>query len=183
VCVCSLSYPASKSRLYCAILYSHLWAELFFHIFPHYLINDMILRKKIINAKCVLIPSYSFCLKHFSFYEEISEARSQTLIGLDVKPRYFGQIYMTLVYSRQIFEKSSSINVHKNLSRGTRVVPCGRTDRHDEANSRFSQFCEQAYKFLKILHRSCYQIAVNNDNDKNSTQFLFINALSKQPNG
>jgi len=62
----------------------------------------------------------------------------------------------------------------------------GRTDRHDEANSRLSQFYEQAYKFLKILHRSCYQTAVNNDDDdddKNSTQFLLINALSKQPSG
>jgi len=29
-------------------------------------------------------------------------------------------------------------------SSGSRVVPCGRTDRHDEANSRFSQFCERA---------------------------------------
>jgi len=29
---------------------------------------------------------------------------------------------------------------------GIRVVPCGHTDSHDEANSRFSQFCERAYK-------------------------------------
>ena len=29
---------------------------------------------------------------------------------------------------------------------GSRVVPCGRTDGHDEANSRFSQFCERAKK-------------------------------------
>jgi len=32
---------------------------------------------------------------------------------------------------------------------GIRVVSCGtdgRTDRHDEANSRFSQFCERAKK-------------------------------------
>ena len=27
---------------------------------------------------------------------------------------------------------------------GGRVVPCGQTDRHDEANSRFSQLCESA---------------------------------------
>jgi len=43
-----------------------------------------------------------------------------------------------------------------NLSSGIRVVPCERTDRHDEAKSCFSQFCERApkseisdiYKFL-----------------------------------
>jgi len=31
-----------------------------------------------------------------------------------------------------------------NPSSGSRVVPCGRTDRHDEADSRCSQFCEGA---------------------------------------
>ena len=30
----------------------------------------------------------------------------------------------------------------KNLSSGSRAVPCGRTHRYDEANGRFSQFCE-----------------------------------------
>jgi hypothetical protein len=37
-------------------------------------------------------------------------------------------------------------NIHV-LSSGSRVVPCGlkdrREDRHDEVNSRFSQFCER----------------------------------------
>jgi len=33
---------------------------------------------------------------------------------------------------------------HKNSSSASRVVPCRRTDGHrrDEANSRFSKFCE-----------------------------------------
>jgi hypothetical protein len=33
-----------------------------------------------------------------------------------------------------------NIKFHENPSSGRRIVPCGRTDRHDEANSRFSQF-------------------------------------------
>ena len=44
-------------------------------------------------------------------------------------------------FSRQIFEKSSVIKLHENLSSGSRVVPRGQTDRTGEANSRFSQFC------------------------------------------
>jgi hypothetical protein len=56
---------------------------------------------------------------------------------------------MTLEHSQQIFEKTSNIKFHENSSRGRRVVPCGRTDgqtdRHDEANSRFSEFCDRAY--------------------------------------
>jgi len=29
-------------------------------------------------------------------------------------------------------------------SSGSRVVPCGLSDRHDEANGRFPQFCKRA---------------------------------------
>ena len=42
--------------------------------------------------------------------------------------------------------KVSNIKFHQNPSSGSRVFPCGRTDGQDEANSRFSQFCECAYK-------------------------------------
>ena len=47
---------------------------------------------------------------------------------------------------RLIFEKSSNIKFNGNPSSGSRVVPCGQTDRPDETNSRFSQFCERALK-------------------------------------
>jgi len=49
-------------------------------------------------------------------------------IGLHVKHRLFCQIVMKLEYSRKIFEKCSGIKFHESLSRGSRVVPCGRTD-------------------------------------------------------
>ena len=59
-------------------------------------------------------------------------------------------------FSRQIFEKVPSIKFHQSLSSESRIVPCGQTDRqtegqtngwadrHDEDNSRFSQFFESA---------------------------------------
>ena len=54
---------------------------------------------------------------------------------------------MKLEFSRQGLEKYSNIRYHGNSSSGSRVVPCSRTDRqtdrHDEASSRFSQFCEE----------------------------------------
>jgi hypothetical protein len=37
-------------------------------------------------------------------------------------------------YSRQIFKKFSNTKFLNNPSRGSRFVPCGRTDRHDEAD-------------------------------------------------
>jgi len=51
---------------------------------------------------------------------------------------------MKLEFYTQIFEKYSNIKFHENPSIGSRVVPCGQTDRHDEANSWVSQFCENA---------------------------------------
>ena len=44
---------------------------------------------------------------------------------------------MKLDIFRQIFEKYSNIKFHENPSSGSRVVPRGQTDRHEEANSCF----------------------------------------------
>ena len=58
---------------------------------------------------------------------------------------------MKLEFSQQIFENYLGIKFHENPSGGI-GVPYGRThrrtDRHEEANSRFSQLCEQAYTRL-----------------------------------
>ena len=41
-----LSYLAHKLHLFCAVLYHHLWPVWLYHIFPCYLINGEIFRKK-----------------------------------------------------------------------------------------------------------------------------------------
>jgi len=59
---------------------------------------------------------------------------------------------MKLEFSHDRFLKNTGIsNFMKIRLNGSRVVPCGRTngrdgqtDTHDEATSRFSQFCERA---------------------------------------
>jgi hypothetical protein len=51
---------------------------------------------------------------------------------------------MKIEFSREILEKYSNIKFHENPSSASRVVPCGRTDRHDEPNTHFSQFFESA---------------------------------------
>jgi hypothetical protein len=45
-----------------------------------------------------------------------------------------------LEFSRQIFEKYSNMKFHEKSFSGSRVVPSGLTDRHDEADNRCSQF-------------------------------------------
>ena len=47
-------------------------------------------------------------------------------------------------FFRQIFEEVSNIKFYQNPSSGSRVVPCGQIDGHDEVNSPFSQSFESA---------------------------------------
>jgi len=51
---------------------------------------------------------------------------------------------MKLEFPQQILEKYQNTKFHESPTSGSRVVPCVQTDRHDEANSRFSQFCKRA---------------------------------------
>jgi len=48
-------------------------------------------------------------------------------------------------------KKFSNIEFHRNPSSGSPVVPCGRTDRHDEGNSRFSPFLRTSLKIVKCM--------------------------------
>ena len=50
---------------------------------------------------------------------------------------YSCQTLIKLQFYGQIFEKYSNTKFRENPSNSNRVVPCGRTDRNDEVNSRF----------------------------------------------
>jgi len=44
----------------------------------------------------------------------------------------------------EFFFYSLSIHTYENPSSGSRDIPCGQTDEHDEANSCSPLFCERA---------------------------------------
>jgi hypothetical protein len=75
--------------------------------------------------------------------------------GLHVKYPLFLSDFNKTRISQQIFETRSDMKFHKNSATGSRVVPhgqiYGRTDGHDEANNRFSQFCERAQNGMTAL--------------------------------
>ena len=80
-------------------------------------------------------------------------------VGLHVKYRYSSQIVTNLQLSRQIFEKYSNVKFHENPSNGSRIFPCGRTDRHNEAkNSFFFNFTNVPNKTKKktVTNRDIY---------------------------
>jgi hypothetical protein len=51
---------------------------------------------------------------------------------------------MGLEFSLHIFETSSNIRFPTNPFIGGRLVQCGKKEKPDEAQSRFSRFCELA---------------------------------------
>jgi hypothetical protein len=51
---------------------------------------------------------------------------------------------MKFEISQQNVEKYSGLKFYYSPFGGSRVVSCGQTDRHDEANGRFLKFCERA---------------------------------------
>jgi hypothetical protein len=76
---------------------------------------------------------------------------------------------MKLEFSRQIFGKYSNITFHENLSSGSRVVSCGRTDGQTDVTKLtldFSQFCELTQSAF-FTHRDSSRTA-------QETQFVSI---------
>ena len=59
-----------------------------------------------------------------------------------------------LLGQKQTHKQTKKSNIRcENPSSGSRVVPCGRTDRHDEANSHFSKFSKRR---LNVLPQTCF---------------------------
>ena len=57
-----------------------------FKIFlPHFRINGTIFEKKVIGHKMCFDLLYKFCLKHFSFKDEMNEILSKMYIGLQLQ--------------------------------------------------------------------------------------------------
>ena len=88
------------------------------------------------NKMCVLISSKSFSK---TFYYKKSRAR----INKKFKEPFFLSDFRSTWIFLTFSKKPQISNLNENPCSGRRV-PCGLTDRHDEANSCFSQFCESA---------------------------------------
>ena len=150
VCVCSPSCPALKIMRRTISWSVACSAVPYFFTLSH---KRHDFRENFTEYKMhILICSKTFFLKHFSLKEELSER-----LYVNVRRSSYKIAYLWLLsgfnatwFFLQIFEIVTNIKYHENPTGGSRVVACGRTggrtdrDTHDEANSRFSQFCESA---------------------------------------
>jgi hypothetical protein len=138
MCVCSLRYPARNAHT----PYYHLCPVRLYNIFPHYLINDTILDKKLFNLRCVLIFSVTFVWKISHSMKNWARYDNKSVLVFIWNARYYCQSLMELrIFLSDLF---CNMKFHENPSSGRRIVPHGQTDKYDEAKSCFQQFCKSA---------------------------------------
>jgi hypothetical protein len=101
-----------------------------------------------LSVKCVLW--FSPQLWNISQSMKNSASYCHNVKSFHLSTHYFCQILIKFVYSRQIFKRNPHIsNVIKIRQVRAELFhadgqTAGRTNKHDEANSRFSQFFERA---------------------------------------
>jgi hypothetical protein len=127
VCIFSLSYPACNTHA----PYCHLWPVPLYHIFPHYHIYRTIFRKSLLNTKYVFRMSVQLFPKTFFIPRWIQRGvinlhRSSCKVPV-LLVRHWRNLNFLDRFSRE--KKCSNIKFHKHPSSGSRVIPCGRTDR------------------------------------------------------
>ena len=64
-------------------------------------------------------------------------------------PLFLSDFNRTSIFSKE-FRNELEYQITSKSIQGEPSCSCGRTDRHDEANTRFSQFCERSYKWLRL---------------------------------
>jgi len=112
-------------------------------IFPHYLTNARYPTKIMEHKICVLITSTNFVRKISHYTKNWVRYDLKGIWVVVWNNGYSCQILKKLVLPGQMFEKYSKTQFRVNPQSESRIVPCGRTVRHDDANSRLSQFCER----------------------------------------
>jgi hypothetical protein len=101
-------------------------------------------KKKLLNTKCVFGILYKVFLKHFSFWEDLSEIWSKLHVDLHVKyPLFLSDFNESLIFLTD-FRKIPKYEISWKSFSGPKLSmqTNRRTDWHDEANSRF--FCNFA---------------------------------------
>jgi hypothetical protein len=97
---------------------------------------------------CVLIFSTTFVWNISHSKKKLARYKQKHILVFIWSARYSCQVVMKPEFSRHVFENTQISNCNKkNRPVGAELFHADRrTDRHDEANSGFQQFCERAWK-------------------------------------
>jgi len=144
VCRCSLTYSAYNALA----PYCHLCCVSLYNILPHYLINDMIFGKKLLNIKCVFGFSLQLLSEPFLI---LRTAERDMIKNVCLSTRYSCQVLMKLESSQRFKKKHSNV---KKSSSGDRV-PCVQTDTHDESNYSLFAILQTHQRMWQLELPSC----------------------------
>jgi hypothetical protein len=111
------------------------------HIFQHYLINHTIFGKKLLSITRVLWFSLQLLFKTYFILRKKSARCYECTHTSSCKVPVTCRVLTKLEFSRQ--KKSQISNLIKIRPVGVKLFHVDR-DRHDEANTRVSQFCKSA---------------------------------------
>jgi len=139
MCICSLRYPACNAH----VPYCHLWPVQHYNICPHFLINGTIFKKQLLNIE------YMFQFSLQLFFQNISHSKKnwrryiKNVYWTSCKvPHYSSQILMTREFYGQVFWKILKYQISEQSIQWE--PSCYRTNRHEEDNGHFLQFCKHA---------------------------------------
>jgi hypothetical protein len=139
VCVCSFRYESCNAHA----PYFHLWPVRLYNIFPHCLIKGAIFEKKLLLViKFLFWFSLQFPSEIFLILRRIKR---------DIQTVYWPSCMVPIILIKFQLDFNFLDWLSKNTSNFMKICPMetefnadGRTDRYDEANSRFSHVCKRA---------------------------------------
>jgi hypothetical protein len=116
-------------QIACMFLHCHMWHVRLLHVSTRYFINHDSGEKKILNIEC----AFWFCLQclseTFSHFKKNSTGHSlKCTNGFTPRTRYSCNDLMLGEFSRQTFQKYSTIKLHEIPSSESRVLPCRQRD-------------------------------------------------------
>jgi hypothetical protein len=132
--------------------YCYLWPARLYKIFPHYLINDTIFGKTLLNLKCVFWFSVQLLSETFLILRRTLRDIIKSVNGygrhLNCK-LFLSDLKGTWIFSTDLSKHTQIPNFMKIRPVGAELFHADRqtdrwTDKFDEANTRFSQVCERA---------------------------------------
>jgi len=116
------------------MLFRYLWPVWLYSTFPHCFVNGHDFRgKKLLKVKCVFWFSVQLLTAKFLNVRKFKRDMIVNVYWSSCQvPVILAIFYWNLNFLDRCFEKYSDIKFHENPSSGSRVAPCGPTERRDK---------------------------------------------------
>jgi len=118
-----------------------------YNIFPHYLIKGTIFKKKLMNTKCVFGVSLQIFPETLLILGRTERDMVKNIHRSACTVLLFSSDINKFLFFSTDFLKTIKYQISRKSVTWDPRVPCGWTDRHDDGNSRFTEFCKRTKKY------------------------------------